>query len=173
MARNLAKAASNAGRSLERLRLGRQVIETEASALVEMARDLGDTFVEAVELLLGIQGRLIVTGIGKAGLIGAKLAATFSSTGTPSHFLHPAEAIHGDLGSVQSQDIVLVLSYSGETSEITRLLPCLRQQAHRLIAITGSASSQLAKSSDVVLLLPSTKEACFQGLAPRTSTTAM
>ncbi len=173
MARNLAKAASNAGHSSERLRLGQQVIETEASALVEMARNLGPTFLEAVDLLLGIQGRLIVTGIGKAGLIGAKLAATFSSTGTPSHFLHPSEAIHGDLGCVQSQDIVLVLSYSGETSEITRLLPCLRQQASRLIAITGSPNSQLAKSADVVLLLPSIKEACFHGLAPSTSTTAM
>jgi arabinose-5-phosphate isomerase len=106
-------------------------------------------------------------------LIGQKLAATFASTGTPSHFVHPAEAIHGDLGRIQSNDVVLILSYSGTTEEITRILPAIRSQAAGIIAITGSASSVLAKSADVVLLLPPMTEACVNGLAPSTSTTSM
>ena len=157
----------------EQLSLARRILKTEANAILELTKSIGSSFVEAVSTIRNCRGSLIVCGMGKAGLIGQKLAATFASTGTPSHFLHPAEAIHGDLGRIQNNDVILILSYSGTTEEVTKILPAIRNQAAAVIAITGNASSVLANSADVVLLLPPMAEACVNGLAPSTSTTSM
>ncbi len=157
----------------EQLRIGREIVQSEAKALGLLAKGLDDSFLEAVDRIVHVEGCVIVTGMGKAGLIGRKISATFASTGTPSHFLHPAEAIHGDLGVVTQRDLVLILSQSGETSEVTQLLPSLRQQCAGLIAITASPNSSLARAADVAILLPQVPEACFNGLAPSTSTVAM
>lgn len=154
--------------------LARKILRDEGDALIQLARRLsGDAFAAAVELIERCRGRIIVSGMGKAGLIGRKLAATFCSTGTPSHFLHPAEAIHGDLGCVATTDVVLLLSASGETEEILRLLPNLVRLAVPLIAITCRGSSSLARAANVVLELGELREACPLGLAPTTSTTLM
>ncbi|MCA9230018.1 MAG: KpsF/GutQ family sugar-phosphate isomerase [Planctomycetales bacterium] len=159
--------------SKEIINLGREVMLAEASALSQVAEKLDANFCAAVELLQALQGNLIVTGMGKAGLIGQKLAATFASTGTRAHFLHPAEAIHGDLGRVHRGDLVLVLSQSGETGEVLGLLPALRQLGVPLIAISASARSTLGKAAQVTIALGRLDEACSLGLAPSTSTTAM
>jgi arabinose-5-phosphate isomerase len=134
---------------------------------------LGEEFCHAVALLASTNGSVIVSGMGKAGLIGQKIAATFASTGTRSHFLHPAEAIHGDLGRVHADDIAVVLSFSGQTEEITRILPSLRELGVAILAITSQADSPLGKSAAVTLDLGSIREACPLGLAPTASTTAM
>ena len=157
----------------EQLRLAQEIISTEAAALTSLAGSLTSTFVDAVAAVRECRGNLIIIGMGKAGLIGQKLVATFASTGTPAHFLHPAEAVHGDLGRVQAGDAVLLLSYSGETEEVTRLLPSLAQLGVPRIAITSSPTSTLARQSEVVLELGSLVEAGTLGLAPSTSTTAM
>jgi len=157
----------------EIVRLGREVIAAEAAALAELGENLDGRFFQAVQLLHRLQGNLIVTGMGKAGLIGQKLTATFASTGTRAHFLHPAEAIHGDLGRVHRDDVVLVLSQSGETSEVVGLLPALKRLGVSLIAISASADSTLGQSADVTIELGHLDEACQLGLAPSTSTTAM
>ncbi|HEX6963556.1 MAG TPA: KpsF/GutQ family sugar-phosphate isomerase [Lacipirellula sp.] len=158
---------------LETLRFGREVIAVEARALAELAERLDGNFNAAVELIRTTRGSLIVTGIGKAGLIGQKLTATFASTGARAHFLHPAEAFHGDLGRVHSDDVVLALSQSGETSEVLQLLPALKQFGVKLIAMTASDKSTLGRAADVVLPLGRLEEACSLGLAPSTSTTVM
>ena len=155
------------------LRYGREVIGVEGRALVELIDRLDRSFSDAVELILATQGSVIVTGIGKAGLIGQKLTATFASTGARAHFLHPAEAFHGDLGRVHADDIVLVLSQSGETPEVLQLLPALRSLGVKLIAMTASAESTLGRASAIVLPLGRLEEACSLGLAPSTSTTVM
>jgi len=134
---------------------------------------LDEDFLVAVDKLLSIRGSLIVCGIGKAGLIGKKLAATFASTGTRAHFLHPAEAVHGDLGRLGPSDVVLMLSNSGATEEIVRILPFMVRRSAGLIAITSGANSPLARAADIVLVLPPCREACRYNLAPSTSTTAM
>ncbi len=157
----------------ERLSLARDVIQQEAQALWRLADSLGDDFCRAVELLFVCPGSVLVSGIGKAGLIGQKLAATLASTGTRSHFLHAAEAVHGDLGRVHRDDVVVMLSQSGETDEIVRLLPSLSQLETPLIAITGNPTSKLALAATVTLDLGPLQEACPLGLAPSTSTTAM
>ncbi|MBC8351661.1 MAG: KpsF/GutQ family sugar-phosphate isomerase [Planctomycetes bacterium] len=157
----------------EQLRFGREVIREEGEALIALASRLHDEFCEALELLFTCQGNVIVTGMGKAGLIGQKITATLASTGTSAHFLHPAEAIHGDLGRIHSSDLVLALSFSGETEEIVRLLPSLAEMQTPLIAITGKSDGRLAQSARVVLNLGPMREACEHGLAPSTSTTAM
>ena len=157
----------------EQLRFGREVLRREGEALTLLAGRLHDEFCDAIELLFACQGSVIVTGMGKAGLIGQKITATLASTGTNSHFLHPAEAIHGDLGRIHRDDLVLALSFSGETEEIVRLLPSLAEMQTQLIAMTGKADSSLAQSADVVLDLGPLREACPHGLAPSTSTTAM
>jgi arabinose-5-phosphate isomerase len=159
--------------AFEQLRYGREILAEEARALAEFARRLGPEFSEAVQLILGCRGCVIVTGIGKAGLVGQKIMATLASTGTPAHFLHPAEAVHGDLGRVQPEDLLLALSYSGETEEIVRLLPSFRQLGIPILAITSSRESTLARSARVVLALGPVREACPLGLAPSTSTTLM
>ncbi|MDC0935613.1 KpsF/GutQ family sugar-phosphate isomerase [Pirellulales bacterium] len=157
----------------ETVELGRQVIAAEARALVDLLGRVDNEFAAAVAAIRNIRGSLIVTGIGKAGLIAQKLAATFASTGTRTHFLHPAEAFHGDLGRVGPDDCVLALSYSGETSEVVQLLNPLRRRGIVLVAITRATDSTLGRAADVALPLGDIDEACSLGLAPSTSTTAM
>jgi arabinose-5-phosphate isomerase len=151
--------------------LAREVLRTEGQALLSLSERLGDDFCRAVDILFHCHGSVIVSGMGKAGLVGQKIAATLASTGTRSHFLHPGEAIHGDLGRVHHDDAVLMLSFSGETDEVTRLLPSLR--AIPLVAITGKPHSTLGRQAAVTLDLGPIREACTLGLAPSTSTTAM
>jgi arabinose-5-phosphate isomerase len=157
----------------EVLRLGRQVVRAEARALTDLTKQLDSNFFRAVRMIHRLEGDLIITGMGKAGHIGQKLAATFASTGTRAHFLHPAEAIHGDLGRVRSGDVVLALSQSGETSEVVSLLASFQRVGVPLIAITASKNSSLGQAADVALELGSLEEACTLGLAPSTSTTVM
>ena len=155
------------------VRRGREILQAEASAVARLSQSLDDSFAEAVDVLLSCRGSVVVTGMGKAGLVGQKIAASFSSTGTPSHFMHPAEAVHGDLGKVRRDDVILLLSYSGETDEVTRLLPSLRDLASYMIAITAKPTSTLAKNVDLTLALGGMDEACSLGLAPSSTTTAM
>src|SRR4051812_26518399 len=154
------------------LALARKVLETEAAAILALVERLDHKFDRAVELLRKCQGRVILTGMGKSGLICRKIAATLTSTGTPSFFLHPAEAMHGDLGVIQSDDVVIALSYSGETDELLRLLETIRRLGAKLIAITGGPSSTLAQAADVALDCSVTEEACPMNLVPTASTTA-
>lgn len=151
--------------------LARQVLKIEAEALLELAARLGDELVQAAQALHLCAGRVIVMGMGKSGLIGRKIAATLASTGTPAFFLHPAEAFHGDLGMIVRGDILLAISYSGETEEICRLLPAIKQMGLKLISMTGNKNSTLAKNSEIVLDISVHQEACTLGLAPTTSTT--
>ena len=152
--------------------LARKVLETEAAAILALIERLDDRFDCAVQLLKSCTGRVIVTGMGKSGIICRKIAATLASTGTPAFFLHPAEAIHGDLGVIQRDDVVVALSYSGETDEILRLLETIRRLGARLIAITGRADSTLAEAADVSLDCGVAEEACPMNLVPTASTTA-
>ena len=152
--------------------LARKVLQTEAAAVLALVDRLDDQFDRAVELLRTCRGRVILTGMGKSGIICQKIAATLSSTGTPAHFLHPADAIHGDLGVIQSDDVVVALSYSGETDEIVRLIEFIRRLGAKLIAVTGARRSALARSADVVLDCGVTEEACPMNLVPTASTTA-
>ncbi|MEZ6091433.1 MAG: KpsF/GutQ family sugar-phosphate isomerase [Pirellulaceae bacterium] len=158
---------------LQQLQFARNVIRVEGQHLIQLAAQVDQRIVEAARRLLECRGSVIVSGIGKAGIIGQKLSSTLSSTGTRSHFLHSAEAIHGDLGKVQSDDVVVVLSHSGKTEEVVRLLPAIAQQADSLIAITSSADNPLGRAADLVIELGETREVCSLGLAPSTSTTAM
>ena len=154
------------------LALARQVLETEAAAILALVGRLDGSFERAVDLLQRCAGRVIVTGMGKSGIICRKIAATLSSTGTPAFFLHPAEAIHGDLGVIQRGDTVLALSYSGETDELLRLLETIRRQGARLVALTGSPASTLGQAADVTLSCQVSEEACPLNLVPTASTTA-
>ena len=138
---------------------GKQVLKIEADAIRSLVPRLGRSFHRAVELMVECRGRVIVTGMGKAGLIGQKLSATLASTGTPSYSLHPAEAIHGDLGRVTKQDLVIAISNSGETEELNKLLPVIKRIGTRLIALTGKPRSSLAKHCDVLLDIGVKKEA--------------
>ena len=152
--------------------LARKVLETEAAAILSLVNRLDARFDCAVQILRQCQGRVIVTGMGKSGIICRKIAATFASTGTPAFFLHPAEAIHGDLGVIQPEDVVVALSYSGETDELLRLLETIRRLGAKLIAITGGPRSTLAQAADVALDCSVTEEACPMNLVPTASTTA-
>ena len=151
----------------------RQVIDSESKAIKGLAEVVGPDFERAAEMIYNCSGSAIVSGIGKAGIIGRKISATLASTGTPSHFLHPAEAVHGDLGRLRKEDIILVLSYGGETEEVVRLINLVKQSQIPLIAITGENDSTLAKYSDVVLCMGKLTEACPLGIAPSVSTTCM
>ncbi|MCH9654022.1 MAG: KpsF/GutQ family sugar-phosphate isomerase [Planctomycetes bacterium] len=157
----------------DQLRDAREIIFREADALREMGRSLSTELSDAVDLIRSRQGAVILTGMGKAGIIAQKICATLSSTGTRSHFLHPAEAIHGDLGCLHSDDTVLALSNSGETEEIRRLLPIIQKMDLPIIGITARETSSLGRASQVVLCLGELKEAGLHQLAPSTSTTAM
>lgn len=152
--------------------LARKTVHAEALALKRLEAAIDGRFAEAVELILASRGKLIVTGMGKSGLVGRKIAATLASTGTPSFFLHPGEAFHGDLGMISSEDIVLALSYSGETDEILKIVPFIQSNGNRIISMTGNPESTLARHSDVHLDVAVKHEACILHLAPTSSTTA-
>jgi arabinose-5-phosphate isomerase len=154
------------------LKEAQSVLEIEAQGILDLIPKLGPDFEQAVEAIYQLKGRVILTGIGKSGIVARKIVATLNSTGTPSLFLHPVEAMHGDLGMVTSKDIVLAISNSGETGELAVILPSLRQMGTKLIAFTGNRESTLAKQSDLVIDVGVEKEACPLGLAPTTSTTA-
>jgi arabinose-5-phosphate isomerase len=145
----------------------------EAAGVLALVPRLGDAFLRAVELLHGCRGRVIVTGMGKSGLVGRKIAATLASTGTPAYFLHPAEAVHGDLGLVASGDVILAISNSGETNEVLALLEHLKRLATPIVGLIGNPQSTLARQCDVVLDVSVAEEACPMNLAPTTSTTAV
>jgi len=154
------------------LSLARKVLQTEAAAILGLVDRLDDRFERAVRLLLECRGRVIVTGMGKSGIISHKIAATLSSTGTPALFLHPAEAVHGDLGIVQPDDVIVALSYSGETDELLRLLEAIKRIGAKLIALTGECRSTLGQAADVTLDCGVTQEACPMNLVPTASTSA-
>jgi arabinose-5-phosphate isomerase len=154
------------------LELARKVLKTEAAAILALLDRLDERFAGAVSMLAGCEGRVIVTGMGKSGIIARKIAATLSSTGTAAFFLHPAEAVHGDLGALQGNDVVVALSHTGETGELLRLLETIKRIGARLIAMTGSPGSTLGRAADVVLDCGVDEEACPLNLAPTASTTA-
>ncbi len=151
---------------------GQRVLQVEADAIRELVLRIGAGFVAAVDLCHACSGHVVVTGMGKSGNIGQKMAATFSSTGTPAFFLHPAEGIHGDLGMVSKRDVIIAISNSGETAELLRILQAIKRFDLKVIALTGDIQSTLAKWSDVVLDISVSEEACPLGLAPTASTTA-
>src|SRR5450830_997580 len=154
------------------IRLARETLDIEAAAVLGLTQHLGHQFARAVEMMLGVRGRVVVMGMGKSGHIGRKITATLASTGTPAMFVHPAEASHGDLGMIKSVDLVLAISNSGESEELTAILPMLKRMGTPLIAMTGKAESTLARYADVFLDSGVEKEACPLNLAPTASTTA-
>ncbi len=156
----------------EILDIARSAIQTEADALLKIKSGLGADFVAAVETILASKGKVIMTGMGKSGLIARKIAATLASTGTPSFYLHPGEAFHGDLGMISKDDIIIALSYSGETDEVLKIVPFIHDNGNTLISMTGKPESALAKNSDIHLDVSVDHEACILHLAPTTSTTA-
>lgn len=157
---------------MDRLAEGRKVFDVEIEALKKTRDCLDDTYLQILNLITNCLGKVIVTGMGKPGHIAAKLAATFASLGTPAFRLHPAEAMHGDLGMISANDIVIAISYSGESDEIVRILPNIKMIGAKLVGITGNINSTLAHASDIVQILPPFEEACYLGLAPTSSTTA-
>ena len=155
------------------LEYARQVMTAERDAIQQVCDRLDDRFVAALDAIMASQGRVVTCGMGKAGIVAQKIAATLSSTGSPAFFMHPADALHGDLGMVNEGDVALILSNSGESDEITRLLPCLRRASVKIVSMTADERSTLAVQSDIVLHLGHIEEACPFGLAPTASTTAM
>ena len=154
------------------LQLAREVLDIEADAVRGLKDRLGESFLRAHEMIMKTKGRVVVTGMGKSGHVGNKIASTLASTGTPAFFMHPAEASHGDLGMITGDDVVIAISYSGESEEIARILPLLKRRGVQVIAITGRANSTLAREADVNLDAAVQKEACPLNLAPTASTTA-
>ena len=154
------------------IRLARETLDIEAAAVLGLKRHLDQSFAQAVEMMLRVSGRVVVMGMGKSGHIGRKIAATLASTGTPAMFVHPAEASHGDLGMIKPVDLVLAISNSGESEELTAILPVLKRMGAPLIAMTGKAESTLARHADIFLDCAVEKEACPLNLAPTASTTA-
>lgn len=155
------------------LSLARKVLQTEAAAVMALAERLDERFAKAATIIAECKGRVILTGMGKSGIVCRKIAATLSSTGTPSLFLHPAEALHGDLGVIRNEDVVIALSYSGENEELVRILEWIKRLGSKLIALTGSDRSTLALAADVALDCRVSEEACPMNLVPTASTTAM
>lgn len=154
------------------LEQAKRVLRIEAEAILGLIETIGENFDHAVDILLQCKGKVVVTGIGKSGQICRKIAATLASTGTPAFFLHPAEGIHGDLGMLAKEDVVIAISYSGETDELVQILPMVKRLGLPVIAMTGNSTSTLAKTADIVLDLRVREEACPMGLAPTASTTA-
>ena len=171
----MSTSASDGGvlSAAEQLRYAREIIQLEGQALQNLAARLDGEFCRAVDILFRCRGSVIVTGMGKAGLIGQKIAATLASTGTRSHYLHPGEAVHGELGRIHNDDVVMIFSQSGETEEVLRLLPSLAQLKVPIIAVTSRRASTLGNAATVVIDMGPLQEACSLGLAPSTSTTAM
>jgi arabinose-5-phosphate isomerase len=169
MSQNIKSEHFSSERAVE---LGRQTLSIEAAAVAALVERLGGEFAAAVELILGCHGRLIVSGMGKSGHVARKIAATMASTGTPAYFVHPAEASHGDLGMITRDDVLLALSNSGESEELLRIVPLVKRQGARLIAMTGVPASTLAREADVHLDAAVAQEACPHNLAPTASTTA-
>jgi len=165
-------SASRASKEGAALALAREVLEIEAKAISDLIGKLDQGFVQAVELLLKCRGRVVVSGIGKSGHIARKIASTLASTGTPAFFVHPAEASHGDLGMVARDDVFIGLSHSGESAELLAIIPLLKRQGAKLVAMTGSPKSTLAREADIHLYAGAEKEACPLNLAPTASTTA-
>lgn len=155
--------------TMEYLKIARDTLAIEQQALAKLAHNLDDAFQGVVEAILNCSGRLAVGGIGKSGLIGKKMVATFASTGTPSFFLHPTEAFHGDLGMLKPIDIVMLISYSGETDDVNKLIPSLKNFGNKIIAVTGNKNSTLARHADHILDISVEREACPNNLAPTTS----
>ncbi|MDE2118243.1 MAG: KpsF/GutQ family sugar-phosphate isomerase [Betaproteobacteria bacterium] len=163
------KTLSAAPRALD---LAREVLSTEAAAVLALSQRIDETFLRALNIILSCEGRVIVSGMGKSGHIARKIASTLSSTGTPAYFVHPAEASHGDLGMITAEDVFIALSYSGESEELLTIVPVIKRQGARLISLTGNPQSSLAQASDAHLNAAVDKEACPMGLAPTASTTA-
>ena len=158
---------------MDKLLEAKKIFDIENTALEKTRDSLDNTFLQILDLVVNCKGKVIVTGMGKPGHIAGKIAATFSSLGTPSFKLHPAEAMHGDLGMISGNDVVVAISFSGESDEIVRILPNIKIIGAALVGITGNPNSTLAKASDIVQVLPPIKEACYLGLAPTSSTTAV
>ena len=154
------------------IELAKQTIAVEIEALNAMSKRLDDAVVQAMNIVLEMRGRVVVSGMGKSGIIGQKIAATLASTGTPAFFIHPSEAYHGDLGMIKPADVALLISNSGETEEVIRLLPFFKYQKNKVIAMAGTHDSTLTRNADVVLDVAVEKEACINNLAPTSSTTA-
>ncbi len=148
-------------------------LSSQSKALTLLADSLGSEFDEAVNLILGCKGRVIISGMGKSGIVGKKMAATFASTGTPSFYVHPGEAIHGDLGMITADDLILLISYSGETEEVTKLLPSLKYFGNKIIGVVGVSDTTLSRQADVVLNVDIEREVCPNNLAPTTSALAI
>ena len=159
--------------AMDLLGSAKKVLRMETEGLLALSDSLDETFSETLDLLMAMQGRAVVTGMGKSGHIAHKIAATFASTGTPAFFVHPGEASHGDLGMIAAGDVVVALSFSGETAELADIVAYAKRFAIPLVGITGSGSSALAEAANVALVLPNVNEACPMGLAPTTSTTVM
>ena len=154
------------------LLIAKESLIEQAKALISMSEELGDEFAKAVRMIMQTKGRVVVCGMGKSGLVGQKMTATFASTGTPSFFMHPAEAFHGDLGMLMREDLLILISYSGETEEIINLLPSLKHFGNKIISIVGNINSTMAQHSDVILNVKVEREVCPNNLAPTTSTLA-
>lgn len=154
---------------MEHLKSANETLALYAAAISRLNHNLSANFSQAIEMILGCEGRVVVAGIGKSGLVGKKMVATFASTGTPSFFLHPTEAFHGDLGMLKPIDIVILISYSGETDDVNKLIPSLKNFGNKIIAMTGNPNSTLAKHADIVLDISIEREACPNNLAPTTS----
>jgi arabinose-5-phosphate isomerase len=162
----------NSKNSRDWVQLAREVLDIEIQGLQEVQRNLGQEYADALEILAGCTGRVVVTGVGKSGLVGRKIAATFSSTGTPAYFLHPVEGAHGDLGLIRQGDVVLAISNSGETDELNAIIPTLLSLGTKIIAMTGNPDSTMGRLSHATLCSRVPREACALGLAPTSSTTA-
>ncbi len=150
----------------------REVLQNESEALLRIKEGLNGEFVAAVETILACNGKVILTGIGKSGIVAKKIAATLASTGTPSFYLNPSEAFHGDLGMISKEDVIMALSYSGETDEVLKIVPFIHENGNKLISMTGNSESALAKNSDILLNVEVEREACILHLAPTSSTAA-
>ncbi|MCV3480627.1 KpsF/GutQ family sugar-phosphate isomerase [Campylobacter lari] len=157
---------------MEAIKIAKEVFEIESKTILDLCDNLDEDFNKAIELILSIKGRCVVSGMGKSGHIGAKIAATLASTGTPSFFMHPGEALHGDLGMLTSEDVLLAISNSGETEEVLKLIPVIKKRKIPLIVMAGNQNSTLAKQADIFINIAVKKEACPLQLAPTSSTTA-
>ena len=170
--KTVSRSIGRASKQDATLALAREVLEIEAKAVTDLIDRLDQSFTQAVEMILGCRGRVVVSGIGKSGHVARKIASTLASTGTPAFFVHPAEASHGDLGMISRDDVFLALSNSGETDEVLAIVPLLKRQGAKLIAMTGQPASALGREADVHLYAGAAKEACPLNLAPTASTTA-